>query len=70
MHLDLPVYPKYDVYVSDWYRKTADGLRPYIGRRKYLARNVSFAEARKSAAEYNATHEPGELQRKAQFVKL
>ena len=67
----------YDVFVRNWYkweRNTIAGR--YVERRKvpapgarktYLARHVTYADARRLCEDYNMTHEPGPLSRKAEF---
>lgn len=67
----------YDVFVRDWWRAPDKGEPgygmpdtrvPYPGApRRYLARGVSYDEARALCAEYRANHEPGLYSRKAEF---
>lgn len=60
----------YDVFVRTWWRKNPawpNGLEPCPGRKRYLARRVTWAEARRMCEEYNTTHNPGRLSRKAEF---
>lgn len=65
----------YDVFVRDWWREPGAGKPgsetnrvPYPGApRRYIARGVSWAEARTLCDEYQATHKPGWRSRKAEF---
>lgn len=62
----------YRVFVRNWWRENAawpNGLEPYSGGTQYhLATNVeTVEEAREIAQDYNKTHEPGRLSRKAEF---
>lgn len=62
---------RYDVFVRNWWRenpKWPDGLEPHAGARKtYLARNVTREAAYDMCQQYNKTHKPGRLSRKAEF---
>jgi len=61
----------YRVFTRTWWRDNPDwpdGLEPSLGRKTTLAKRVSFEEARRIARKYNATHEPGRLSRKAEFM--
>ena len=43
------------------------GREPHLGRRSYIAHGLStYEEAREIAKDYNRTHEPGRLSRKAE----
>lgn len=55
------------VFVRNWWIKTATGRKPGPGRKTYIARGVSEAEALELCREYNSTHEPGYLSRKAEW---
>ena len=64
----------YNVYTRNWWKnnsggKWPNGLEPNAGgRRHYLAWGIhTESEARQIAQEYNRTHEPGRLSRKAEF---
>jgi hypothetical protein len=47
---------------------SSGGRVPYPGApRRYIARGVSYEEAREICAQYAATHEPGWRSRKAEF---
>lgn len=59
----------YACFVRNWW-KWEGGLRvPGPGRRKYIARRCTFAEARAVCDAYNDTHEPGPLSRKAELER-
>lgn len=64
----------YDCFVRDWWRRaepgegSVGGRVPYPGApKRYIARGVSYEEARAICADYNANHEPGWRSRKAEF---
>lgn len=66
--------PTFHVFTRTWWRLARQGeygwpkgLVPCPGRKRYLARSVSYIEARELCAEYNATHLPGRFSRKAEF---
>lgn len=60
----------YQVYVSNWWKENPgwpNGLEP-DGTDKHTLKRVSTeAEAQAICTEYNATHEPGRLSRKAEY---
>jgi hypothetical protein len=61
---------KYNVFVRNWWRRNPSwpgGREPGAGRKTYLNRGVSWADARRICQEYNETHDPGFLSRKAEF---
>lgn len=61
---------RYTVFVRSWWRHNPswpNGLEPYPGRKKILRRNLTESEARQMCREYNATHTPGRLSRKAEY---
>ena len=61
----------YDVFVRDWWRMERGKRVPNPGaRRTYLARHVTYDDARDICASYNAAHEPGYLSRKAEFTSV
>jgi len=63
-------YRLYDCFVRDWWQLNPawpDGREPSPGRKRYIARKKSYDEARQICAEYNRTHKPGKLSRKAEF---
>ena len=62
----------YAVFVRNWWKKNPawpDGREPDpTARRTYLQRNIrKEADARRIAQEYNRTHDPGPLSRKAEY---
>ena len=57
----------YNVFVRNWWRRTATWREPGAGRKTYLDRHVTYADARAICKQYNDTHEPGYLSRKAEF---
>ena len=57
----------YNVFVRNWWRRTATGREPGAGRKTYLDRHVTYADARAICKQYIDTHEPGYLSRKAEF---
>jgi hypothetical protein len=57
----------YNVFVRNWYRRESGRIVPGAGRKTYLERKVTYAEARRLCEQYNSTHEPGPLSRKAEF---
>ena len=61
---------RYDVFNRTWWIRNANwpgGREPGAGRKTYMARNVSWEEARAICKKYNDTHDPGFLSRKAEF---
>ena len=64
----------YNVYTRSWWKENPswpNGLEPNSGgRRHYLAKGIGTEEeARSIAQEYNRTHTPGRLSRKAEFER-
>lgn len=60
----------YNVFVRNWWRNNPawpDGREPCAGKKRYLRRGVTEAEARQICREYNDTHKPGRLSRKAEY---
>jgi hypothetical protein len=60
----------YNVFSRTWWRNNPawpDGLEPSPGKRRYMARGVSHERARQLCDQYNQTHKPGRLSRKAEF---
>jgi hypothetical protein len=63
----------YYVFVRDWYKENPEypnGLEPCAGKEEIIAQDISEDEARKIAREYNRTHNPGRLSRKAEFSEI
>ncbi len=62
--------PLYNVFTRTWWTENPaypKGLEPSPGRKRYLQRGVSYSKARELCKEYNDTHRPGRLSRKAEF---
>lgn len=62
----------YRVFTRTWWaRDPASGgcLRPQPGRQRTIARGCTLDEARRAAQEWNRTHKPGKLSRKAEFTQ-
>src|SRR5262245_24760827 len=60
----------YNVFHRTWWKHNPDwpqGREPGAGRKTYLARHVTWADARAICERYNSTHTPGPLSRKAEF---
>ena len=60
----------YVVFTRTWWRENPawpNGLEPQMGRKHRLGRAGSVAEAQEMCREYNDTHDPGRLSRKAEF---
>lgn len=63
----------YNAFTRTWWRSNPswpDGREPGAGRKTYLAHRVSLDEARRICQEYNSTHKPGKLSRKAEFESI
>ena len=64
----------YRVFVRTWWKRNPNwpgGREPGAGRRTVIASRVETeAEARQFAQDYNRTHEPGFLSRKAEYESL
>lgn len=61
----------YHVFTRTWWQRdpaAAAGRRPGVGRKTHLARVATEAEARAICWQYNATHDPGFLDRKAEYA--
>lgn len=58
----------YNVFVRNWWR-TENGQRvpDPTARKTYLRKHVTFTDARELCQQYNSTHKPGKLSRKAEF---
>ena len=62
------------VFVRNWWRWVAGprGIRrrvPHPGRQTTIGRHLTYDEARRVAREYNESHDPGPLSRKAEFER-
>lgn len=60
----------FEVFVRDWWRIERGVRVPNPGaEREILDTGLSLDEARELCREWNDSHEPGELSRKAEFTK-
>ncbi len=62
--------PLFNVFTRTWWIANPawpNGREPGAGRKTYRARGVTYEEARRICKEYNDTHKPGKLSRKAEF---
>jgi hypothetical protein len=62
----------YRAFHRTWWRRNPawpDGREPGAGRKTTIARNLTEEEARQVCAEWNATHNPGPLSRKAEYER-
>lgn len=65
----LNVYGDYQVFVRNWWKSDGKGgLIPGPGRKTILGYVNSEQDARSACKEYNDTHEPGPLSRKAEYT--
>lgn len=63
----------YDVFVRTWWRENKNwpnGLEPHPGTKRYIARHVTYADAREICKNWNSEHEPGRLSKKAEFEEV
>lgn len=63
----------YRVFTRTWWRNNDSGewpnnLEPYAGRQTTIAKHCTEAEAREICRQYNETHKPGRLSRKAEYT--
>lgn len=57
----------YNVFHRTWW-SMEDGKRvARPGKKTYIEKHVTYGDARELCSQYNSTHEPGELSRKAEF---
>lgn len=65
---------KYQIFVRNWWKRNPsypDGLEPDSGARKTkLCICEGIDEARRICKQYNETHKPGRLSRKAEFTSI
>lgn len=65
--------PRYDVFVRNWWKHNPDwpeGREPDPDARKTrIGVRLTLKEAKQLCAEWNATHKPGPLSRKAEFMQ-
>lgn len=61
----------YTVFVRDWWHYDARGKLQPCGATdpETLATGLTWAEARAMCDEYNESHDPGPLSRKAEFTR-
>ena len=62
----------YDVFTRTWWKENPEwpnGLEPRAGPKMHIAKNLSLREAVAMCSEWNATHKPGRLSRKAEFTQ-
>jgi hypothetical protein len=62
--------PRYNVFHRTWWKSNKSwpgGREPHLGRKTYLRRGLTLSEARQACKDYNDTHNPGRLARKAEF---
>jgi len=60
----------YQIFIRDWWidnPKFPNGLEPGPGPKEFVKIVDTFQQARDYCQEYNSTHEPGRLSRKAEF---
>lgn len=61
----------YRVFVRNWWRRNPNrigGVEPHAGRKTTLRRRVKTeADAQAICRQYNETHEPGWMSRKAEY---
>lgn len=66
--------PKYVVFVRNWWKRNPNwpnGIEPDPTARKIIIGHYNTQEeARYVAKQYNATHDPGPLSRKAEFDEV
>lgn len=63
---------RYTVFTRTWWISNPawpGGREPGAGRKHTLRRNLSYAEARQMCQDWNSTHNPGRLSRKAEFTQ-
>lgn len=55
--------PLYDVFIRSWYTRdeSTGKLLNYPGDKNYIAHGVTWQDARSICANYNESHDPGEL---------
>lgn len=61
---------QYNVFTRTWWKinpRYPSGLEPSAGKKHYTAKGVTWAEARQLCKDYNDSHAPGKLSRKAEF---
>lgn len=59
----------YDVFHRTWWLDAAR-RQPGAGTRHYIARHVTYDDARELCREWNASHDPGPRSDKAEFEEV
>ena len=62
----------YKIFTRTWWKvnhQWPNGLEPHAGRKYTIDHASTEEEARKICREYNDTHNPGKLSRKAEYEK-
>ena len=62
----------YDVFVRTWWKESPgwpNGLEPCPGEKHYIGHHLIYEDALAMCDEYNSTHEPGRLSKKAEFTE-
>jgi hypothetical protein len=64
----------YDVFIRTWWKyeyKNGNQVKvPHVGRKSFIARRVLLERARQLCEDYNNSHNPGPLSRKAEFESV
>lgn len=63
----------YIVFTRTWWRRNPSkpgGLEHYHGNRRKIGTAETIEEARAMCDEWNRTHEPGKMSRKAEFTHI
>lgn len=61
---------RYKVFIRTWWKPNPDwpnGLEPGPGQKHHIAFDLTEREAIAKCSEWNATHKPGRLSRKAEY---
>lgn len=61
----------YRVFTRTWWKLNPSwpkGLEPCAGRQTTIRRGLTEAEARQVCQQYNSSHNPGRLSRKAEYT--
>jgi len=63
----------YHIFHRTWWRPNPswpNGLQPHAGVKTYFGTAATEADARAQCAQWNGTHEPGRLSRKAEYESV
>ena len=63
----------FQIYVSNWWKENPDwpnGLEPDGTDKRKLMKGSTEAQAQAVCADYNSTHAPGRLSRKAEYTEI